>query len=236
MKPKYKRIALKITGEALKDKKEIFSRQSLEHLANEISSVYRKVELALIIGGGNIVRGRELKEKFNTDPTIADYIGMTATIINALLLDDFLRRWGIETRVMSSIDIHAVAEPFIFKRARRHLEKGRVIILAAGTGKSGVTTDKAAVLLASEIEAEIMMKGTKVDGIYTSDPKIDKDATLLPKLSYREFLAGDFERILDTSAVAQAKMQRLPIFVFNIFHKNSLIKAMCGKAKGTLIS
>lgn len=236
MEPKYKRIALKITGEALKSRGEIFSRKQLDFLAQEIESIYGIVELALIIGGGNILRGRELIESLGTDPTVADYAGMTATIVNAQLIGDFLQRRGLEIRLMSSLEINKVAEPFIYKKAIRHLEKGRVIILAAGTGKSGVTTDMAAVLLASEIKADVVLKGTKVDGVYDIDPKLNKEAVLREKISHQEFIARDFGSILDKSAVVQAKMQKIPIFVFNIFKGGNLKGAICARVRGTLIS
>lgn len=236
MEPKYKRVALKITGEALKSSRNIFDRKVMESLAKEIESVYGVTELAIIIGGGNIIRGRELQETLGTDSTAADYAGMVATIVNAQLIGDFLQRRGVEIRLMSSLEINKVAEPFIYKRAIRHLEKNRVIILAGGTGKSGVTTDMAAVLLASEIKADVVLKGTKVDGVYNVDPKVHKDAILQEQISYREFIGQDFGTILDKSAVAQAKGQKMPIFVFNVFKKGNLKRAVCGKAKGTLIS
>lgn len=231
----YHRVALKITGEALGSRRSVFSYSKMEFLAQEIQSIYGMTEIALIIGGGNILRGREIIEKLGTDPTVADYAGMTATIINAQLIGDFLQRKGLEIRLMSSLEINKVAEPFIYKRAIRHLEKGRIIILAAGTGRSGVTTDMAAVLLASEIKAEIILKGTKVNGIYNKDPKKHKDAILQDRLSYQEFLSQDFGTILDKSAVAQAKMQNIPIFVFKIFKRGNLKKAVLGQGKGTLI-
>lgn len=233
---KYKRIVLKITGEALKGKDKNFEKASLNFLVNEIKSVYKKVELAIVIGGGNIIRGRNLINEFQTVPAIADQIGMTATIINSLLLQDFLEREGLETRVLSSIDINALAEPYIIRRALRHFDKGRVVILAAGTGIPGVTTDTAAILRASDLQADVMIKGTKVDGIYDKDPMEYSKAKFLPKLSYKEFLERGLVGILDRTAVAQAEMKGVPIRVFDIFKKGNLMKVIQGKKIGSEIN
>lgn len=232
----FARVVLKITGEAIKGESHVFDRRALNYLAGEIASVYGEVELAVVIGGGNIVRGKYLIDNFQTSPVIADHIGMTATVLNALLLEDFLQRQGMETRLMTALEINAVAEPYIFKRAMKHLKLGRVVILAGGTGSAGVSTDTAAVLRASDIGADVMMKGTKVNGVFDSDPATNPDATLLPRLSYTEFLAKGLSGILDESAVAQAKMRGIPILVFNIFWKGNLLKAVAGEDIGSLIS
>ena len=232
----FKRVVLKITGEAIKGDYHVFDRKALNYLAREIRSVYGKVELAIVIGGGNIARGRWLIRNFQTSPVIADHIGMTATILNALLLEDFLQRGGMETRLMSALEIKEVAEPYIFKRALKHLDRGRVVIIAGGTGVAGVSTDTAAVLRASDIGADMMMKGTKVNGVFDSDPATNPNAVLIPRLTYQEFLAKGLSGILDESAVAQAKMRGIPILVFNIFEKGNLLKAVQGKEIGSLIS
>ena len=236
MTPKYQRVVLKLSGEALKGQDQIFGREALDFLADEIRLIHQSVQLAIVIGGGNIVRGRYLAENFQTTPVIADHIGMTATILNAQLLEDFLQREGIETRVLSAIRIDAVAEPYVFKRALRHLEKGRVIILAGGTGSAGVTTDTAAVLRAGDIGAQIVLKGTKVDGVYSQDPVENPTAVFIPKLSYGRFLEMELTGILDETAVAQARMKGIPIRVFNIFEAGNLAKAVGGEEIGSLIS
>lgn len=236
MPSKYQRVVLKITGEALKGRGQVFNRKALDFLAGEIRSVREDVELAVVIGGGNIVRGRYLVENFQTTPVIADHIGMTATILNALLLEDFLQRAGMETRILSALTIDSVAEPYIFKRALRHLAKGRIVILAGGTGNAGVTTDTAAVLRASDLNAQIVLKGTKVDGIYDRDPKEDPNARYISHLTYQEFLKMELTGILDETAVAQAKMKGIPIMVFNLFQQGNLSKAVGGGEVGSMIS
>lgn len=234
--PPYRRVVLKLSGEALKGRNQAFDRQALDFLAGEISAVYQKTQLAIVIGGGNIARGHYLVENFQTTPVIADHIGMTATILNALLLEDFLQRTGIETRILSALSIDSVSEPYIFKRALRHLEKGRIIILAGGTGNAGVTTDTAAVLRASDLSAEIMVKGTKVDGIFDQDPVKYQNARFLPRLTYQEFLGLGISKILDETAVAQARMRNIPIMVFNLFQAGNLKLAVEGERIGSLVS
>lgn len=232
----FQRVVLKLSGESLKGKNQVFDRQALGFLADEIRSAYQQVQLAIVIGGGNIVRGRYLTENFQTTPVTADHIGMTATILNALLLEDFLQREGIETRVLSALAIDSVSEPYVFKRAIRHLEKGRIVILAGGTGSAGVTTDTAAVLRAGDLGAQIVLKGTKVDGVYNRDPAKDQKAVFIPRLSYSKFLRMDLTGILDETAVAQAKAKGVPIRVFNIFKAGNLAKALAGEEIGSLIS
>jgi len=233
MKP---RVVLKITGEALKGKDNAFDRRALDFLADEIKSVCDLVSLAVVIGGGNIVRGRYLIKEFQTTPAVADHIGMTATILNAALVEDFLQREGIDTRLMSAVPIDMVAEKYVFKRALRHLERGRVVILAGGTGNCGVTTDTAAILRAYDLRAERVLKGTKVDGVYSEDPNLNPDATLFPRISYNEFLARNLSGILDETAVAEAKAKKISIHVFNIFEKGNLFKAISGEPMGSVIS
>ncbi|MEX2053748.1 MAG: uridine monophosphate kinase [Patescibacteria group bacterium] len=232
----FERAVLKVSGEALKGKAHIFDRKALDFLAGEIAAVYQKVQLAVVVGGGNIVRGRYLTENFQTTPVTADHIGMTATILNALLLEDFLQRDGVETRILSALEIKSAAEPYIFKRALRHLERGRIVILAGGTGSAGVTTDTAAVLRAGDLGAQIVFKGTKVNGVYDRDPVQHSNAEFIPKLSYGKFLRMDLTGILDETAVAQAKMKGVPIRIFNIFQAGNLAKAVAGEEIGSLIS
>jgi len=234
--PKYNRVVLKLSGEALNGKNQVFYRQALDFLADEIRSVYQSVQLAIVIGGGNIVRGRYLMENFQTTPVTADHIGMAATILNALQLEDFLQREGMDTRILSALEINAVAEPYTFKRALRHLEKGRIIILAGGTGSAGVTTDTAAVLRAGDLGAQIVFKGTKVDGVYSQDPIKNPEAVFIPRLSYSRFLRMNLTGILDETAVAQAKAKGVPIRVFNIFEAGNLARALGGEEIGSLIS
>ncbi|OGC38431.1 UMP kinase [candidate division WWE3 bacterium RBG_19FT_COMBO_53_11] len=236
MTPKYNRVVLKLSGEALNGKNQVFYRQALDFLADEIRSVYQSVQLAIVIGGGNIVRGRYLMENFQTTPVTADHIGMAATILNALQLEDFLQREGMDTRILSALEINAVAEPYTFKRALRHLEKGRIIILAGGTGSAGVTTDTAAVLRAGDLGAQIVFKGTKVDGVYSQDPIKNPEAVFIPRLSYSRFLRMNLTGILDETAVAQAKAKGVPIRVFNIFEAGNLARALGGEEIGSLIS
>lgn len=233
----YKRVLLKITGEAIQGQGKLFDRPALDLLADEIKSVAKKVQLAIVIGGGNIVRGKDLIDNLQTKAVTADHIGMMATIINALILQDFLEREGLKTRVMTSIQVNQVAEPYIPRRATHHLEEGRMIILAAGTGNPGVTTDTAAILRASDIEADVVMKGTKVDGVYDRDPNGDRaNAQFLEKVSYADFLKMGLSGILDRTAVAQAEMKKMPIFVFRIFTEGNLLRAINNSARGSLIS
>jgi uridylate kinase len=227
---------LKLSGEALSGKKQVFYRQALDFLADEIRSVYQSAQLAIVIGGGNIVRGRYLMENFQTTPVTADHIGMAATILNALQLEDFLQREGMDTRILSALEINAVAEPYTFKRALRHLEKGRIIILAGGTGNAGVTTDTAAVMRAGDLGAQVVFKGTKVKGVYSQDPIKNPEAVFIPKLSYSRFLRMNLTGILDETAVAQAKAKGVPIRVFNIFQAGNLARALGGEEIGSLIS
>lgn len=236
MTPKYERVVLKLSGEALSGKKQVFYRQALDFLADEIRSVYQSAQLAIVIGGGNIVRGRYLMENFQTTPVTADHIGMAATILNALQLEDFLQREGMDTRILSALEINAVAEPYTFKRALRHLEKGRIIILAGGTGNAGVTTDTAAVMRAGDLGAQVVFKGTKVKGVYSQDPIKNPEAVFIPKLSYSRFLRMNLTGILDETAVAQAKAKGVPIRVFNIFQAGNLARALGGEEIGSLIS
>ncbi len=234
----YTRVLLKITGEALSCQTEHspFSTYAMERLVEQIKQVHEHTTLAIVVGGGNIIRGSKLIREFGIDATNADFIGMTATITNALLLEACLTAAGVCARVASSIPVHTVAEPYIFKRARRHLDHGEVLILAGGTGNSGFTTDTGAVVRASDLKMDIVMKGTKVAGVFTADPKKHTDATLIPLMSYQDFLERRLSGILDKTAVTQAEEKNMPILVFDIFEPGSLLRAISGESIGSLIT
>lgn len=236
-KPAYKRILLKISGEALMgDQNYGIDTKVANYVAEEIRAVYQLgVEIAIVVGGGNIFRGVS-KSAGNIDRGSADYIGMLATIMNAVVLQDALEKCGVYTRVLSAIDIPQLAEPFIRRRAIRHLEKGRVVIFGAGTGNPYFTTDSAAALRALEIKAEVIMKATRVDGIYSADPEKFDDATRFDKISYQEI----FERrlkVMDASAISLCMDNDLPIMVFNMNVPGNIMKAATGDLSiGTLVS
>src|SRR5687768_17179471 len=216
MKPAYKRILLKLSGEALMGAQNYgIDTKVAESAAKELKTVHDLgVEIAVVVGGGNIFRGVS-ESAGNMDRAAADYIGMLATVMNAVVLQDALEHAGVYTRVMSAIDIPQLAEPFIRRRAVRHLEKQRVVIFAAGTGNPYFTTDSAAALRALEINAEVIMKGTKVDGIYSSDPMKDPDAVKFDRVTYQEVLEKNL-RVMDASAISLCKDNDLPIMVFNM--------------------
>ena len=231
--PKYKRILLKISGEFLKGNAhcDIDSR-IIERLAEEVKQlVDMGVQVGLVIGAGNIVRGSEVQ---GMNRAAADYIGMVATMINALTMQGTLERVGVETRVMSAIEMREVAEPYIRRRALRHLEKGRVVIFGCGTGNPYFTTDTAAALRANEIGAEVLMKATKVDGVYSADPLKDPQAVLYAQLSYQEVVSRNL-RVMDTSAVSLCRDNNLPILVFNLDQPGIVLRAVLGEQVGTLV-
>jgi len=232
----YRRVVLKITGEALGGGGTLFDPAKVEYLVEEICSVRGISQIAIVIGGGNIIRGSALKASLGTTGAVADYIGMTATIMNAMLLEDCLKRRGAEAVAVTSIPANALAEPYLFKKVIHHLERGRIVILAAGTGNAGVTTDTGAILRAGDLQADIVLKGTKVDGVYDKDPKAFRDAKLLQKLSYQDFLVKNLSKILDESAVAQAKMKGMPIKVFDLFKPGNLRALLTGQDIGSTIS
>lgn len=237
MPPVYKRILLKLSGEALMGSQSYgIDTLVAESVAREIRAVHELgVEIAVVVGGGNIFRGVS-KSAGNMDRAAADYIGMLATVMNAVVLQDALEQLGIHTRVMSAIDIPQLAEPFIRRRAVRHLEKQRVVIFAAGTGNPYFTTDSAAALRALEIEAEVIFKATKVDGIYSADPLKDAAATRFQKISYQEVLEKQL-KVMDTSAISLCMDNALPIMVFNMLESGNIIKAISGDLSiGTLVS
>lgn len=237
MKPAYKRILLKLSGEALMGSQSYgIDTKVAEAVAEEIKSVHELgVEIAIVVGGGNIFRGVS-ESAGNMDRAAADYIGMLATVMNAVVLQDALERAEIATRVLSAIDIPQLAEPFIRRRAVRHLEKKRVVIFAAGTGNPYFTTDSAASLRALEIEAEVILKGTKVDGIYSADPVKDPTATKFDRITYQEVLEKQL-KVMDASAISLCMDNDLPIMVFNMRRSENIIKAVCGDLSiGTLVT
>jgi len=233
---KYKRILLKLSGEALMGDKEFgVDTAVITSIAREIKDVSDSgVEVAVVIGGGNIFRGVSASAK-GMDRAQADYVGMLATVINALMLQDALEKVGVFTRVISAIEMKELAEPYIRRRSVRHLEKGRVIIFAAGTGNPYFTTDTAASLRAMEINAEVIMKGTKVDGVYDRDPMKDKDAKRYESLKFIDVLK-DGLKVMDATAISLCMDNNLPIIVFSIKEPGNLLKVVSGEKIGTIVS
>jgi len=237
MKPAYKRILLKLSGEALMgDQGYGIDTVVAKSVAEEVKAVHDLgVEISIVVGGGNIFRGVS-KSAGNMDRGAADYIGMLATVMNAVVLQDAFEKAGMYTRVMSAIDIPQLAEPFIRRRAIRHLEKSRVVIFAAGTGNPYFTTDSAAALRALEIEADVIFKATKVDGIYSADPKIFLDAKKYDRITYQEVLEKRL-KVMDASAISLCMDNNLPIMVFNMTQVGNIMKAVCGDLSvGTIVT
>ena len=233
---KFKRILLKLSGEALSGKSGFgIDVDEAESIASRLKEVRDMgVEVAVVIGAGNLWRGKQGLER-GMDRSTADYMGMLATVMNAMALMDALERQGVLTRVMSAIEMRAIAEPYIRRRAVRHLEKGRVVIFGAGTGNPFFSTDTAAALRATEIEAQIVIKATKVDGVYDSDPKKNPDAKKFDQISYIEVLNRSLE-VMDSTAITLCKENNLPILVLNFWDPSALLDALRGKAVGTLVS
>ena len=237
MKPVFKRILLKLSGEALMGEQNYgIDTRVAEALAREIKTVHDLgVEIAIVVGGGNIFRGVS-ESAGNMDRAAADYIGMLATIMNAVVLQDALEKAGVYTRAMSALDIPQLAEPFIRRRAIRHLEKKRLVIFAAGTGNPFFTTDSAAALRALEMKAEVIFKATKVDGIYDSDPHKNPNAVRYDRITYREVLEKQL-KVMDASAISLCMDNNLPIMVFNMRQDGNIVKAVCGNTEiGTLVT
>ena len=210
------------------------SPDMIQYVAEEVRSVFDlEVQIAIVVGGGNIFRGIAASS-YGMDRVSADRMGMLATVINSLALQDALEKRGMMTRVQTAISMHEVAEPFIVRKAIRHLEKGRVVIFAAGTGNPYFTTDTAAVLRAQEIRAEILLKATKVDGIYDSDPLVNKDAKFIREISYMEVIEKQLH-VMDMTAISLAMDNHLPLVVFNLANKGNIKKVVCGKVVGTQI-
>jgi uridylate kinase len=236
MRRSYGRALLKLSGEALAGERGFgLDYRVVEAFADELLRVHQRgVQLSLVVGGGNILRGTAASRE-GLDRVSADYMGMLATVINALAVQDILERKGVHTRVMTAIRMESLAEPYIRRRALRHLEKGRLVIFAGGTGNPYFSTDTAAVLRALEVEAEVILKGTNVDGIYTADPRKDRSARLIPSLTFQDALVGGYE-IMDRSAFGLCQTNRLPIVVFNMSQTGNLDRVLSGEPVGTIVS
>jgi uridylate kinase len=232
---KYKRILLKLSGEALMGEDAYgINRQTIEAIVQEIAAVARMgVETGVVIGGGNIFRG-VAPGAAGMDRATADYMGMLATVMNALALQDAMRRAGLDCRVQSALNIEQVVEPYIRGKAIRYLEEGRVVVFAAGTGNPFFTTDTAAALRASEVGAEIVLKGTKVDGVYTADPHKDPAAKRYERLTFDEAIQRNL-KVMDATALTLCRDQKLPVNVFSIFKKDALQRVVTGGNEGTLV-
>tara|TARA_B100000242_G_scaffold31254_1_gene18779 strand:- start:22491 stop:23210 length:720 start_codon:yes stop_codon:yes gene_type:complete len=235
-KPYYSSILLKLSGEALQGEQGYgIDNDILNRIAREISEVSKLgVRISIVIGGGNIYRGVSAAAA-GMDRTTADYMGMLATAINSIALQHFLEKHGLVTRVQSALELNRVAEPYIQRRALRHLEKGRVVIFAAGTGNPYFTTDTAASLRALEINADIILKATKVNGVYDKDPNKFKDAKMFKSLKYMQVLEKELE-IMDSTAISLCKDNKIPICVFNLFQKDNIKKIVMGKKVGTTVN
>lgn len=233
--PTYKRILLKLSGEALKGTRQYgIDPAVITDLARQIHEVHAMgVEIGIVIGGGNIFRGAS-EAAAHMNRSVADTVGMIATVINSIMLQDALEKEGIATRVLSAIEMSQVCEPYIRRRAIRHLEKGRIVILAGGTGNPYFSTDSAAALRANELACEILIKATKVDGVYTADPMKDPTAKRLESLTYQEAIAADL-RVMDTSALSLCRDNNIPIIVFNLFEDGNIRRVVCGQKIGTLV-
>ncbi|MGB9823999.1 MAG: UMP kinase [Candidatus Hydrothermia bacterium] len=235
MKSKYRRVLLKISGELFGNDKENFDIDFLHRLSREIAHCARDLEtqIAIVVGGGNIVRGKTI-EKLGFDRISADYMGMLATAINSMALQNALEKNGVETRIVTAIEIRAIGEPFVRRKAIEHLEKGRVVIFACGTGNPLFTTDTAAALRAGEIKAELLLKGTKVDGVYDKDPKKYPDARKFDHLDLRTMINLELE-VMDQTAITLCKENKIPVLVFDLTREGNLEKALLGEKVGTFV-
>ena len=235
-KAAYKRVLLKLSGEALMGEENFgISPSVLNFVASEVAKTHAMgVELAIVVGGGNIFRGVSQAARHESDRATADYMGMLATVMNAVALQGAIEDKGIQTRVLSAIEMHQLAEPYIRRRAIRHLEKGRVVIFAAGTGNPFFTTDTAAALRAMEIEAEVLLKGTKVDGVYDSDPVANPEARLYEVVSFNDALKNDI-KVMDSTAFALCRDNDMSMIVFNMNKPGSIRDVVAGKQVGTKI-
>ncbi len=234
---KYSRVLLKLSGESFcKPGGFGIDGGALISIAERVSEICKLgPQVAVVVGAGNFLRGASFSEVSKIPRNTADYMGMLATILNACALQETLEKQGQPTRVLSAIEVPAICEQFIRRRALRHLERGRVAILAGGTGNPFFTTDTCAALRASELEADLVIKATNVDGVYTDDPKKNPDAKILEKISFEEVLTRDL-KIMDHSAISLCRENKIPIIVLNIFKEENLAKAICGEEVGTLIS
>ncbi len=235
-KPLFKRVLLKISGEALMgDMGYGQDPKVIERISRDIKQTMEMgVEVCLVVGGGNIFRGIQGAAN-GMERASADYMGMLATVLNALAIQNTLERMGVDTRVLSAINMMQVCEPYIRRRAERHIQRGRVVIFAAGTGNPYFTTDTAAALRANEMGCDLLMKGTQVDGVYSADPRKDKKAKHFDRLTYHEVLVKDLQ-VMDQSAISLARENQIPIMVFSIHEAGGLAEAVCGKGKFTLIA
>lgn len=235
MKPLYKRILLKLSGEALMGNQSYgVDSSTMSRICTEVKEAHDMgVEQALVVGGGNIFRGLQ-GEAQGIERTTSDHMGMLATVMNALALQSRLEAMGLDVRVMSAIPMHSVCESYIRRRAVHHMEKGRIIICAAGSGSPYFTTDSAAALRAAELNCHVLMKGTKVDGIYSADPVKHKDAVFYPELSYQQVLTENL-RVMDTAAIALARESQIPVIVFSILNPHGIRDALQGKGRFTII-
>lgn len=233
--PKYRRVLLKLSGEGLMGDKDFgLCTETVNRIAEEVKGVHEMgVEICLVIGAGNIFRGVSAAAS-NIERTSADYMGMLATVMNALAMQSALEAKGVDTRVQSAIPMDTVCEPFIRRRALRHMEKGRVVIFAAGTGNPYFTTDTAAALRASEMNCDALLKGTQVDGVYSADPKTTPDAQRYDRLDYQDVLARDL-RVMDTAAIALARDNRLPILVFSLHTPGAFAKVVNAEGTFTIV-
>ncbi len=231
----YRRVLLKLSGEALAGGGGVgFDFGTLDGLTDEIKEVHALgVDLGLVIGGGNILRGTVASQQ-GMDRVSADYMGMLATVINALALQDILERKGVDTRVMTAIRMEELAEPYIRRRAQRHLEKGRIVLFAGGTGNPYFSTDTAAVLRALEIEAEVIIKATSVDGVYSADPKVVPDAQFIPNLSFQDAIVQGLA-VMDGNAFGLCKDNGLPIVVMNVNQRGAVARVLRGERVGTMV-
>jgi uridylate kinase len=231
----YRRVLLKLSGESLAGERGFgLDFGVLTRLAEELRGVHALgASLGLVLGGGNIVRGTAASQQ-GMDRVSADYMGMLATVINALAMQDILERTGIETRVMTAIRMEELAEPYIRRRAQRHLEKGRIVLFAGGTGNPYFSTDTAAVLRALEIEADVLIKATNVDGVYSADPKLDPRAEFLPELTFQDALVRGL-RVMDANAFGLCKENHLPIVVMNVNQDGAVARVLQGERVGTLV-
>jgi len=234
--PQYKRVVLKLSGEALVGDQQFgIDPEMLKYVADEVYSVFELgIQIAIVVGGGNIFRGVKASS-YGMDRASADHMGMLATVINSLALQDALEKRGMQTRTQTAISMHEVAEPYILRRAVRHLERNRVVIFGAGTGNPYFTTDTAAVLRAQEIHAGILLKATKVDGLYDSDPVVNTNARLFKKITYMEVLEQQL-KVMDMTAISLAMGNHLPLAVFNLKSKGNIFKVVCGEDVGTRIT
>jgi uridylate kinase len=231
----YRRVLLKLSGEALAGERGFgIDFRVVDALTDEIKAVHSiGVALGMVVGGGNIVRGTEASQE-GMDRVSGDYMGMLATVINALAMQDILERKQVETRVMTAIRMEQLAEPYIRRRAQRHLEKGRAVFFAGGTGNPYFSTDTAAVLRALEIEADLLIKATSVDGVYAADPKLEPEAEFIPEISYHEAMMRGLQ-VMDSNAFALCKDNKLPIVVMNVSHNGAIGRVLHGERVGTIV-